>query len=96
MNLNNKVKTLLIASLASVSAVGFLMGTATTVQARPDGLPERLVSRVVKDDAPPRRPTPEVRRPDPDRPVSSRSDRARPAPPAPERFVSERPPVPRR
>jgi len=96
MNLNYKVKTLLIAGLASVSAVGLLMATATTAQAKPEErTPSRLAVRVGVD-TPPRRSTLEVRRPAPARPTPNRSARDRSAPPAPVQLVLDLPPVPRR
>lgn len=96
MTLNRKVKKCLVATLASVSTVALLMTTATTVQAKSERTPNRLVARVAEESVPPRRPAPEVRRPAPERPAPSRSDRDRPVPTAPEQSASERPPVPRR
>lgn len=96
MTLNRKVKKCLVATLASVSTVALLIATATTVQAKSERTPNHLVTRVAEESAPTRRPAPEVRRPDPGRPVPSRSDRDRPVPTAPEQSVSKRPPVPHR
>jgi hypothetical protein len=88
MKLNRKVKTLLVAILASASCLSLITATATTVQAqqhydrRADDSRARrhvVAQREERPPAPPRPPEPESRRPEP-RPPDPES-RPEPRPP---------------
>lgn len=98
MNRDRNVKKLLTVTLASVSAVGLLMVTATAAKADPHPSTSRLVVRVIEEVTQPRPPAPAVRRPpapEPPAPQEARHTVAkRPVPSPPERPVPE--PAPRR